>query len=30
MEVEADQLEISQLMMKIQDEDSKMKRYKVS
>ncbi|XP_056011366.1 ubiquitin carboxyl-terminal hydrolase isozyme L5-like [Ostrea edulis] len=29
MEVEADQLEISQLMMKIQDEDSKMKRYKM-
>ena len=30
MEVEEDQLEISQLMVKIQEEDAKMKRYKVS
>ncbi|XP_061188180.1 ubiquitin carboxyl-terminal hydrolase isozyme L5-like [Saccostrea echinata] len=29
METEADQLEISQLMVKIQEEDLKMKRYKV-
>ncbi|XP_022322175.2 ubiquitin carboxyl-terminal hydrolase isozyme L5-like [Crassostrea virginica] len=29
MEVEEDQLEISQLMVKIQEEDAKMKRYKV-
>ena len=30
MEVEEDQLEISQLMVKIQEEDAKMKRYKVN
>ena len=30
MEVEEDQLEISQLMVKIQEEDAKMKRNKVN